>query len=80
MLVTIVFCVSWVIFFVAMLLIVTQRSSGRPPRSSPRPSRLKIEHGPTMKHVPSERLYISKRTERYQSRDWALRRLSDEST
>jgi hypothetical protein len=75
MVITLLFCVSWVIFFTVMLQLVDRSSSGRPVKSSRKSSRNTMD-GHSITRAQSETLYLRDWTEQYEDKDWARRRLS----
>ena len=73
---TLLFCVSWVIFFAVMLQLVDQRSSSSPQLSNIKPTQMKPGDDQLIDEVRSDSLYLKNWNRRSQKDDWARRRLA----
>jgi len=73
---TLLFCVSWVIFFTVMLQIVGRRSISGAQVSNRKPTQTMSSNDQPIAELTSESLYRKDWTKRHQGDDWARRRLS----
>ena len=73
---TLLFCVSWVIFFTVMLQIVDRQSISGAQMSNRKPMQTKSGDDQPIGEFTSESLYLKDWTKRHQKDDWARRRLT----